>query len=211
MSPRNAPQPAHRAGKQKQLVPCPGKTRYRRWCVWRGQYGRRKTMSALIDDISRVIASSVSRRKAFKMVSGAMGSALLASMGLGRAAQAMGNDDGGDPRCPRFWVRCGEKCYPPGYTCCGNEVCEGFQHCCENRHCCGGLQSCCGSSCCNFGSICCGNNTCCRFGVACCNGKCCSSPGAICCGSSCCPQGYFCCAGSCVKKRPSPSTICTPV
>ena len=168
-------------------------------------------MSALMDDISRVIASPVSRRQALKMVSGALGSALLASLGLGGATRALGNDGKGPPGCPRFWVSCNGKCYPPGYNCCGSTVCDGFHHCCQNNHCCGDLQSCCGSSCCDFASTCCGNNTCCRFGVACCNGKCCSSPRAICCGGTCCPEGYYCCAGKCVQKRPSPSNVCFPV
>lgn len=167
-------------------------------------------MSTLIDDISRVIASPVSRRQAFMMVSGAVGSALLASFGLGRATRALAADGNGDPACPRFWVPCNGKCYPPGFSCCGGAVCDQFHHCCGKNTCCGNLQSCCGSSCCNPFSTCCGNNTCCAFGVACCNGKCCSSPFAICCGGACCPQGYFCCAGQCVKSRPSPSTICRP-
>ena len=164
-------------------------------------------MSALIDDISRVIASPVSRRKAFKMVSGAMGGALLASLGLGRITWALGADGKGDPVCPRFWVPCNGKCYAPGYSCCGKTVCEEFHHCCTD-HCCGDLQSCCGSTCCNFGSTCCGEKTCCASGVACCNGKCCPHPRTICCGGECCPEGYLCCANKCVKSRPSPSTIC---
>ena len=167
-------------------------------------------MSALIDDISRAIASPVSRRQAFKMVSGAVGSALLASLGLGRATRAMGADGTDDPQCPRFWVRCNGKCYPSGSSCCASTVCDEFHQCCRD-HCCGNLQSCCGSSCCNARSSCCGNSTCCPWGVACCNGKCCSQPGAICCGGACCPEGYFCCAGQCLQKRPSPSVACRPV
>ena len=179
-------------------------------------------MSTLIDDISRVIASSVSRRQAFKMVSGAMGSALLASLGLGRATPALATDgrgdngdhgdkgDRGDPRCRRRWVRCQDKCYPPGSTCCGSTVCNEFHQCCTD-HCCRHFQSCCGSKCCHFGSKCCNNDTCCPFGVACCNGKCCPQPRAICCGGACCPEGYLCCNGSCVRRRPSPSSVCVRV
>jgi len=167
-------------------------------------------MNALIDDISRAIASPVSRRQAFKMVSGAVGSALLASLGLGRASRALGADGPGAPACPRFWVPCNGKCYPPGSSCCAGTVCDSLHHCCTN-HCCGDLQSCCGSTCCNPLSTCCGNSTCCPCGTACCSGKCCSSPGAICCGGACCPEGYLCCAGKCVKSRPSSSTICIPV
>jgi hypothetical protein len=167
-------------------------------------------MSALIDEISRAIASPVSRRQAFKVVSGAVGSALLASLGLGRAARALGAQAESDPRCPRFWFPCNGKCYPPGFTCCSHTVCDDFHHCCKD-HCCGSFESCCGSTCCGFGSSCCNNSTCCPRGVACCSGKCCSQPRAICCGGACCPEGYLCCANKCVKSRPSPSTICIPV
>lgn len=196
---------------------------------------RRRTMSALIDDISRAIASPVSRRKAFKMVSGAVGGALLTSLGLGRATRALAAGGNGDAPCPHNGVKCGGKCYPAGYCCCGNTYCDGSHHCC-NDHCCANSQTCCGSGCCNSGSTCCGgsqccpkpqsccgstccspqstccgNNTCCPCGVACCSGKCCSSPRAICCGGACCPEGYLCCANKCVKSRPSASTICFPV
>ena len=171
---------------------------------------RRGEMNALIDDISRVIASPISRRRAFKMVSGAVGGALLTSLGLGRAARALGAQASSDSPCPHNGVKCNGQCYPAGYSCCSTVVCTNVQQCCTN-HCCGNNQSCCGSGCCNFGSTCCGNNTCCSYGVACCNGKCCTSPGAICCGGTCCPEGYLCCANQCVKSRPSHSTICIPV
>lgn len=164
-------------------------------------------MSALIDDISRVIASPISRRRAFKMVSGAVGGAVLASLGWGRAAHAMGMDGPANPPCDKHGVLCGGKCYPPGYSCCGRVVCDGFHHCCAD-HCCGVRQYCCGSRCCDYGSTCCGNNTCCPFGVDCCHGKCCSTPGSKCCGNTCCPPGNFCCDGTCVKQRPSPSSVC---
>jgi len=182
-------------------------------------------MSALIDDISRAIASPISRRKAFKMVSGAVGGALLTSLGLGRAARILGAPAGTDPKCSNHQVLCNGKCYPEGYKCCGTSlVCDGDQICCSNTHCCDDAKTCCGSTCCNSGSTCCGNstccgsgstccgnNTCCACGVACCNGKCCSSPRSICCGGACCPEGYLCCANKCVKSRPSASTICIPV
>jgi hypothetical protein len=167
-------------------------------------------MSALIDDISRVIASPISRREAFKMVSGAVGGALLASLGLGRATRLLAADDSCDPPCPRHWVQCGRKCYPAGYSCCGRTACDRDDQCCDD-HCCERKHTCCGSRCCHHDSTCCGNNTCCPRGIACCNGKCCSQPRAICCGGECCPEGYLCCANKCVKSRPSPSTTCFPV
>jgi hypothetical protein len=168
-------------------------------------------MSTLIDDISRVIASPVSRRQAFKMVGGAVGGALLASLGLGRATWALGADGEGDPKCPRFWVKCRGKCFPPGYNCCGTSVCNGDQICCSNSHCCDDAKTCCGSGCCDRHSTCCGNHTCCARNMACCNGRCCSSPSAKCCGGECCPEGYLCCGGKCVRNRPSPSSVCVRV
>jgi len=95
-------------------------------------------MSALIDDISRAIASPVSRRKAFKMISGAM----LASLGLGRAARILGAPPGTAPKCPNHQVLCNGKCYPSGYTCCGTLVCDGDKICCSNNHCCDDAKTC---------------------------------------------------------------------
>jgi hypothetical protein len=167
-------------------------------------------MSALIDDISRVIASPVSRREAFRLVSGAVGGAVLASLGLARAARALGaqaTTNSPNSPCPNHGVLCGGKCYPKDYRCCGTLVCNGDQICCSNTHCCDDAQTCCGTT---PGSTCC-NNTCCPPHQACCNGKCCTSPGAICCGGTCCSEGNLCCGGKCVQKRPSPSTVCIPV
>ncbi len=153
-------------------------------------------MGALIDDISRAIASSVSRREAFKMVTGSVGGAVLASLGFGRAARAQGAQDF---PCPERGVFCNVHCYPRGSTCCGDRiVCFADQTCCSNTHCCDNSQNCCGASCCPKTRNCC-NGACCRPFSACCGGK------------TCCPPGFYCCGTECQRERPSPSSGCIPV
>ena len=51
-------------------------------------------MSDLFDDISRIIARPMPRRQAFKLVGGAVGGAVVASLGLGRVSQAFGSPGG---------------------------------------------------------------------------------------------------------------------
>jgi len=103
-------------------------------------------MSILLDDISRIIASPVSRRHAIKLVSGAVGGALLTSLGLGRAAYAQGQ--------PPNFPNC-----PPGHPICDSICCKTSEKCCwyRNRgnHCCQKVQGCCGPFCCAAGSLCC--------------------------------------------------------
>jgi hypothetical protein len=121
-------------------------------------------MNALFDDISRVIASPISRREAFKRVGGTVGGAVLASLGLGRAFPGLAATEP---------VTCG-----PNEFSCGNG---------SNATCCkAGLKCCKGGNvalCCAPGSTCCGPGE---------NVKCCS-PGQICCGSGshskCCQAG----------------------
>jgi hypothetical protein len=141
-------------------------------------------MSSLIDDISRIIASPVSRRRAFKMVGGAVGGAVLGSLGMRRAAFAQGRPEG-PPFCP------------PGETRCDRTCCHRDQKCCTD-HCCGTEQ------------ICCSGHACCPPESSCCGGHCCGSPRTKCCGDKCCPEGNFCCDEKCVKSRPSPSAPCFP-
>ena len=92
-------------------------------------------MSNLFDDISRIIARPMPRRQAFKLVGGAVGGAVLASLGLGRASRILAAN-------------------------CGTATCTPNQSCCFNTLCCSSSAVCCKSSsgnpkCCNPGTICC--------------------------------------------------------
>jgi len=87
-------------------------------------------MSAFLDDVSRIIASPISRRQTLRLVCGAVGGTLLASLGLGGAAgpaQAL-------VTCPKGQTACGSHCCPHSQTCCGNGKC-----CTPDKVCCGGL------------------------------------------------------------------------
>jgi hypothetical protein len=129
-------------------------------------------MSALIDDVSRIIASPISRRKAFRLVGGAVGGAVLASLGLGTASRGLGapgwaqqgQDQGGGDRhrCRDDQVACGR------FQCCDKD-----DQCCNGDHCCPKTGVCCaGKRCCRAGESCCGRRACCRADRVCCNDRC---------------------------------------
>ena len=89
-------------------------------------------MSALLDDIARITASSISRREAFRLVGGAVGGALLASLGLGRASRGWGAPAGGAQGNPEVTeARPRRRRQPPphgGGPATDQE--EGLKHCC---------------------------------------------------------------------------------
>src|SRR5271157_3843161 len=101
-------------------------------------------MSFLFDDVSRAIGSPVSRRKMLGMVSGAVGGAILTSLGL-RAA-AFGAQTPKTTKCGPNHTVCGTNCCnsaevcvngiccPPGYINCNGKCCGGT---CNNGICCG--------------------------------------------------------------------------
>src|SRR5690348_13551177 len=90
-------------------------------------------MSVLLDDISRIIASSVSRREVLKLVGGTVGGAMLASLGWSQSSP------------PK--VTCGKRFCPTGDTCCHGKIC-----CPPGSQCCGPLGS---PFCCLSGCVCC--------------------------------------------------------
>jgi hypothetical protein len=102
-------------------------------------------MNLLIDDVARVLATPMSRRKAFARIAGILGGVLLASV----PAQAIGpcgictvNGDctgvaaNNCVSCPGG----GSICCRPGYACCGTS------HCCPNAACCNSQTGTCFSS-----------------------------------------------------------------
>jgi len=166
-------------------------------------------MSSLFDDVSRVIGSSVSRRKMLGMVGSAVGGAVLASLGLRGAA--FGAESPDSPPCKAGYTPCGSICCPPSKVCVNGICCPpGYTNC--NGKCCGG--TCYGSLCCGKNATLCGGK-CCEPGLICCNGVCCSVPGSVCFNNKCCASGIvcngvccntnsICCKGKCVDKHESP-------
>ena len=169
-------------------------------------------MSHFIDDLSRILATPMPRRKALRLLAGALTGAFLASLGTERAQAA---------------------CSP---------ACTGGQTCCNNAICCNATDTCCftndGTVCCPSGTACCthnnghapaccptafasgcnngdnGANTCtcntpltncpssspttCCTSSQCCTGSTCGTP----CGSNCCTASQCCCqsTGQCVAS-----------
>ena len=74
-------------------------------------------MSSLFDDVSRIVASPVSRRKMLGLVGGAVGGAVLASLGLSKTVDAFGDSGGGKSKCPKGQTACGSACCTSSQVC----------------------------------------------------------------------------------------------
>src|SRR5437899_1335094 len=124
------------------------------WTEWQ-PLRRNKSMNAnnWFDDVSRSLASPVSRRGVLRLFVGGLASATLASLGLG-------------------WARAGNipekgKCTADSdcqgtLKCCGKVCCKSSQ-CCKNKTvCCSSGQACCPASA-NFSGT-----TCCQSNMPCC-------------------------------------------
>jgi hypothetical protein len=169
---------------------------------------RSSKMSALIDDLSRIAASPIPRRQAFRLLGRVLSGGILASLGFARPVSGQGEQVN---TCIDGQVPCGSTCCYPYETCCGG-TCYGAEvsaayNCCGGVLCAKVSQQCCTNHCCRKSQTCCGLQ-CCAPGQTCCRNQCCA-PGAVCCGSTCCPEGYVCCRNKCVPKRPSASSPCT--
>ena len=130
-------------------------------------------MSALLDDVSRILAGPSSRRQAFRLVGGALGGAALAALGLGRASLGWGALVG-NSQASDSGVTC-----PTGQKVCGSLCCSSTQHCCHTHS---------GYKCCN--TPCCSTAT----GYKCCDGlgPCCPPRIGF---PFCCPPGKRCVGG----------------
>ena len=167
-------------------------------------------MNFLVDDVSRIVASSVSRRKMLGMVGGAVGGAVLVSLGFRTAA--FGAQSPNTTKCPSGKTVCGTYCCdpqqicvdglccPPGYVNCSGKCCGGT---CTNGMCCGKNYTYCGGVCCPDGIVCCNGKCCGSTSAVCFNGTCCGS--GIICNGVCCDPNEICCDGKrCVDKHMSP-------
>lgn len=106
-------------------------------------------MSLLFDDLSRAIASPVSRRKMLGMVGSAFGGAMLAALGLPSAAFGQENSE----KCPKGTTPCHGKCCEPGLICCAGKCCLSKKAKCMTSYCCeSGIV--CASKCCEPNEIC---------------------------------------------------------
>ena len=168
----------------------------------------------LFDEAARILASPVPRRRALKLLGGALVAAIVGTVGSTRAgAQACSPACGNNQKCcsgsPNF-------CVQQNRTCCGNTSCAANMACCgtgPGATCRNQSQTCCGNTVCNTGQVCCGtfcraqNQTCCGSATACSPGTACCASAPVpfcrslnqtCCGSTACPPGQTCCgSGTC--------------
>ena len=106
-------------------------------------------MSYLIDDVARVLASPAPRRKALKLIGGALAASLFGALGVKHAAaQTTCN-----PRCTSTQKCCTTSakpfCVRSERVCCGNTSCGEEQKCCGNKVCCGEETRCTSSGTCS--------------------------------------------------------------
>jgi hypothetical protein len=113
-------------------------------------------MSYLIDDVARLLATPMPRRKTLRLFGGALAGAFLASLGVRRADAALnvsvcGTDggckcgSGNKPLCPKGSILCGSSancvcCTGTVKTCCGT---NGQPVCCPGAQCCSKSTSTC--------------------------------------------------------------------
>jgi hypothetical protein len=185
------------------------------------------SLNHLFDDIARILASpTIPRRRAFKLIAGAVGSAGLPFIWLGRGVAATGGT------CVDFVKggTCGGRCHsdggnqgcvgvPPGTTCLDAQGRYGFctESCGNGKRLCCACQCaspntrCGGQKCCSSGMQCCTDGTggqghCCHADETCCGRRCCAS-GQTCCGDKrCYPSAYTCCPAG--QGCPSGDTCC---
>ena len=155
-------------------------------------------MGNFLDDAARILASPMPRRRALRLLGGAIAGGILGTLGARRAQAQTCN-----PPCTSGRVCCSWQgtnfCITAGDTCCGNtQGCNSSQQCCTT-----GTMPFCG----NIGDICCGEHTCQRTSTAyhvCCGSGTsafCSATGQsnaipICCGTNSCNASQTCCASS---------------
>jgi hypothetical protein len=112
-------------------------------------------MSFLIDDVARVVANPMPRRKALRLFGRTLGGAFLASLGM-RRADAVLMQTTCSPTPPASTCKCGTS----GRTCTNGQVLCGSSAncmCCPAGKCCGtnGQPVCCTSNqCCSKSSTC---------------------------------------------------------
>jgi hypothetical protein len=176
-------------------------------------------MTSTFDDMSKVLASGVSRRDALKLIGGTVGGSALAALGIGRARAAVSScaafcanfHGAAHAQCMQTCKQCGSDpsrlCFnfgpSPSVTCCPG---PGPVTCCSGPN---GSTTCCpsGSNCCFAFAT--NTTTCCPSGTHCCQSfdgtstTCCAN-GAMCCDATCCIAGDVCCSA------PGGPFCCTP-
>jgi|SRR5579884_266765 len=176
------------------------------------------------DEIARILASPMPRRRALGSIGSIMAGGLLAALGVGKAeAQADRGDrgtgeNGGQqnggwvakicrPACRNGQICCpgtGQPafCVDPGSTCCGNNACPPGETCCTGndgrQFCSGPNRTCCGNRACNSNQKCCTSGArafCVDQAATCCGRHVCRGSQTCCGGFVCCRSNETCCIG----------------
>lgn len=190
-------------------------------------------MDQHFDDVCRLLASDMPRRRALRLILGALAGGGLASLSARRAAAwdvACPPGFGDQGRCPRLEQCCqtvggGFCCADPTPVCCApanrsDKCCQSLKACCTlagGADCCPGNQECCAVG---MGATlaCCPPErpVCCGFGIPglvddlCCptSKQCCPFPAPL--GNGCCPPNQVCCPLGLVFGCCLPFFVCCP-
>jgi hypothetical protein len=168
----------------------------------------------LFDEAARILASPVPRRRALRLLGGALVAAIVGTIGSTRAgAQTCSPACLGNQKCCPGFGGGPNFCVAQNRTCCGNTSCAANQTCCgtgPGAFCRNQNQTCCGSTACNTvqGQVCCGtfcraqNQTCCGTATACSPSQTCCTTAPVpfcrsqtqtCCGTIACNSNQTCC------------------
>jgi len=104
-------------------------------------------MDSLMDDIARILASSMPRRRALKLLGGALVAAIVGTVGSTRAgAQTCRPPCPGNQKCCVGPGQAQNFCIPQAQVCCGTSGCPQARTCCGTPAigfvCCGPNQRC---------------------------------------------------------------------
>src|SRR5437016_1590502 len=108
--------------------------------------GLRRNMAKLYDQICRILATSMPRSRALKLILGGIAGAVMAPFGFGQGqtcptARVCQGVNGPLTNCCPVGQKCcptsgtSPFCCPTAFTCCGNTCCNSQQHCVNNDHC----------------------------------------------------------------------------
>ena len=164
-----------------------------------------------VDHASRILASPLPRRQAFRTLGYAVTTTLFGAFGIKRA-MAVGPCHpactGGQTCCPGIF---GEPfCAPVGATCCGQTYCRSGQICCHLNsgisYCAPAGRVCCGLITCSSGQTCCttplfGLTFCITSGHTCCGFTSCGTSQTCCANLTCCGTNQACHNGRCVASQ----------
>ncbi len=137
-------------------------------------------MDRFFDEAARILASPTSRRRALRLLGGALVGSIFALAGVRHAGaqQTCKASCTGQRKCCLGARGKEDFCIPEDQTCCGLLGCSSKEVCCEKAFVCAAQgETCCGGTKCGKDQTCCNNLTCCGKKQVCVKNGCAASNG----------------------------------